>query len=189
MRSSLLVVVLSLAVTACATAAQKQQCFPIASWSSPAFNCPAGEPPPKPAPEPVAAPEPTPEPEPEPPKVEVKEESIDLKEKVQFETGSAVLLAQSQTLLDEVAKTMNDHPEIKKVRIDGHTDGEASRSYNQKLSQKRAKAVKDYLISKGVAAKRLDSKGWGEDKPIADNKTPEGREQNRRVEIKILKRE
>jgi outer membrane protein OmpA-like peptidoglycan-associated protein len=190
MRSSWLMALVALPLVACATTAQTEQCFPAATWATPVFKC-VGAVAPKPPPEPEAKPEPTPEPEPEPPpppKVEVKAESIELKEKVNFEFASDVLVADSKTLLDEVAKTLVDHPEIKKVRIDGYTDSVASTKYNKKLSGKRAKAVRAYLESKGVEAKRLDSKGWGEAKPVADNKTEEGREKNRRVEIKILER-
>jgi outer membrane protein OmpA-like peptidoglycan-associated protein len=189
MRSRLYLLAM-LAVGACATTAQTEQCFPSASWATPVFKCVGAAAPTPPPPEPKPEPKPEPEPEPPPPpKVEVKAESIELKEKVNFEFASDVLVADSKTLLDEVAKTLVDHPEIKKVRIDGYTDSVASTKYNKKLSDKRAKAVRLYLESKGVKAKRLDSKGWGEAKPIADNKTEEGREKNRRVEIKILERD
>ncbi|HEY8143281.1 MAG TPA: OmpA family protein, partial [Kofleriaceae bacterium] len=110
-------------------------------------------------------------------------------EKVQFETGSAVLKKDSESLLDDVAKALNDHPEIKRVRVEGHTDSRAGDRYNKKLSKARAEAVKDYLVSKGVAKRRLIARGYGEEKPIADNKTDDGRFQNRRVEFTILQRE
>ncbi|PZO31710.1 MAG: flagellar motor protein MotB, partial [Betaproteobacteria bacterium] len=67
----------------------------------------------------------------------------------------------------------------------GHTDSIGSDAYNQKLSERRAQAVKDYMVSKGVAADRIQIKGMGESQPVADNKTKEGRAKNRRVEIEF----
>jgi OOP family OmpA-OmpF porin len=198
MRSSLalalalaLPLTLALALGAgCAKKDQIEQCYPMASWSAPVFRCGTPQPP---APPPVveAEPEPPPPPPPEPPpppKVEVKDDKIELNEKVNFETGKAVLLPDSKTLLDEVAQVLADHPEIQKVRVEGHTDNQGGAAYNKRLSNRRAKAVRDYLVSQGIDGKRLVSKGLGQSKPIASNKTAEGREQNRRVELKILKR-
>jgi len=71
--------------------------------------------------------------------------------------------------------------------IDGHTDSQGSSSLNKKLSEKRAAAVKDYLIGKGLSAVRLTSYGFGEDYPIDTNKTSAGRANNRRVEIRLIK--
>ena len=193
MRSSLvLALALALALAAAAGCAKKDQiaqCYPMASWAAPVFRCGTQAPPPEPAPVVVEKePEPAPEPPPPPPKVEVKDEKIELNEKVNFETGKAKLLPASETLLDEVAKVLSDHPEIQKIRIEGHTDGQGGAGYNLTLSNNRAKAVRAYLISKGIDGKRLESKGFGKTKPIADNKTEEGREQNRRVELRIVKR-
>lgn len=181
MRSSLILCLLF----ACAKPDQIKQCTPLSGWAAPSFTCGVAEIPPPP---PKIVEEPKPEPKPEPPKVEVSDDKIELKEKVNFEFAKADLLPASKTLLDEVAEVMTKHPEIEKVRIEGHTDNEASDNYNLKLSEKRAAAVRTYLISKGIEAKRMESKGFGESKPIADNKTPDGREQNRRVEIHIVKR-
>jgi len=193
MRSSLIVVVVAgsgLAAAGCAAAQTERTCVPILSWASPAWECssvaPAAEPEPEPTPEPAAEPPP---PEPPPERVVVKDEKIEINEKVQFETGSAVLKKESESLLDEVAKALSDHPEIKKVRIEGHTDSRAGDKYNKGLSKRRADAVLDYLVGKGIAKKRLVARGYGEEKPIADNKTDDGRFQNRRVEFTILKRE
>jgi outer membrane protein OmpA-like peptidoglycan-associated protein len=182
MRSSLVFLVFA---AACAKPDQIKQCYPVSSWHMPVFKC-AGD---MPAPPPVVVekePDP-PAPEP-PPKVEVKAEKIELNEKVNFEFAKAELLPASKTLLDEVAKILADHPEIEKVRIEGHTDNEASDRYNNKLSNNRAKAVRAYLISKGIEGGRMEAKGFGESKPVADPGTEEGREQNRRVEIHIVKR-
>lgn len=185
MRSSLVLAVLLFAGAAgCAKKEQINTCFPVSTWSAPVFKC-VGEPPPVV----VVKEEPKPEPPPTPPPViEVKEEKIELNEKINFEFAKADLVPQSKKLLDEVAKTLNEHPEIEKIRIEGHTDNEASNAYNMKLSNNRAASVRVYLESKGVAAGRMVSKGFGEEKPIADNGTPDGRETNRRVEIHITKR-
>lgn len=164
-------------------------CRPVFSWAAPAHGCAVAlAPPPPPVEEP---PPPPPEPEPlpiEPLKATLAGDKIELAEKVQFETGKATLLPASDELLDQVAKILLDHPEITKVRIEGHTDSVGSTRANQKLSQDRAESVRVYLEGKGVAADRMVAKGFGESKAIADNKTPEGREQNRRVEIAILER-
>jgi len=80
---------------------------------------------------------------------------------------------------------MTDTPSLR-IEISGHTDNVGSASYNQKLSESRAKAVVDYLLKKGVDASRLEYKGYGFEQPVASNKTEEGRQQNRRTEFKIL---
>ncbi|MBA2538193.1 MAG: OmpA family protein [Deltaproteobacteria bacterium] len=173
-------------VFGCAKPDQIKQCYPVATWAAPVFNCEGGAPPPPPVEPPKE--EPPKEEPPPPPVAEVKDEKIELNEKVQFEFAKAELLPQSKKLLDEVVKIMKDHPEIERIRIEGHTDNDASDGYNLKLSNNRAAAVRMYLESQGVDGKRMESKGFGEAKPIADNKTDEGREQNRRVEIHIVKR-
>jgi outer membrane protein OmpA-like peptidoglycan-associated protein len=106
-------------------------------------------------------------------------------EGVNFKSGTAVLLPASDQILDNVAKALIAHPEVK-VEISGHTDADGKDSYNMKLSQQRANAVKNYLVKKGVPAARLVAKGYGELHPIADNKTPEGKAKNRRVELKRI---
>ena len=88
--------------------------------------------------------------------------------------------------LDKVAKWLNDNPDVN-VEISGHTDGIGSDSYNQKLSEQRAKSVYEYFIHEGgVSSKRLSYKGYGKTRPIASNDTDEGRQQNRRVELNII---
>ena len=92
-------------------------------------------------------------------------------------------------ILDAVAGAMASHAEIEGIEVGGHTDNTGNADKNQKLSEKRAAACVDYLVQKkGIAASRLTSKGYGQDKPIADNKTPNGREKNRRVEFVITKK-
>lgn len=186
---TLIVSLLVSAVAACAHPGAGRTCAPTLSWAAPAYVCTTGA-----APTPIVEaepePEPTPEAEPPPePVAEVVSDTIELRESVQFETGSPILLDRSKEVLDEVVKVMTDHPELKVVEIRGHTDGEGSTRSNQKLSDRRAAAVRTYLVDHGVAKGRLKSKGFGESQPVADNETPEGRAQNRRVELQILERD
>ena len=104
---------------------------------------------------------------------------------VTFETGKARLRADSETILDGVAETLQKRPELS-VEIGGHTDDRGADAYNQSLSEQRAQAVLDYLAGKGVDAARLSSVGYGEAQPVDSNDTAEGRERNRRVELKVL---
>jgi outer membrane protein OmpA-like peptidoglycan-associated protein len=103
-------------------------------------------------------------------------------EGVYFETGKATLKPESQAALNRVAESLEGNPEVT-VEIGGYTDNTGSRATNLRLSMARASAVRDYLISKGVAAGRMTAKGYGPDKPVADNKTVAGRAANRRVEL------
>lgn len=103
-------------------------------------------------------------------------------EGVNFQTGKSTLIDMSQTILDQVAASLVGNPDVK-VEIGGHTDNTGSRATNTRLSLARANAVKAYLVSKGVDASRLTTKGYGPDVPVADNKTADGRLKNRRVEL------
>ncbi len=104
---------------------------------------------------------------------------------VNFDYDKSILRPDAFPVLDEVAETLARYPEIR-VEIGGHTDWNNSDAYNQRLSERRAQSVMDYLVSKGIAANRMAVKGYGEAKPIADNNTENGRFQNRRVELRIL---
>lgn len=117
-------------------------------------------------------------------KVDANGCSLSLRLEVQFDNNSSELRADSHAYLDKVVAKLNELPSVTGV-IEGHTDSNGSDAYNQDLSERRAKSVLDYLASKGIAASRFTSKGLGESQPIADNATPEGRAQNRRV---ILRR-
>lgn len=101
-----------------------------------------------------------------------------------FETGSAVLSPESELEASRIIDFMKDQKSVK-IEISGHTDNVGSNESNKTLSNNRAKAVVDYLVSKGVDASRLTYKGFGETQPIADNKLEEGRKKNRRTEFKI----
>jgi outer membrane protein OmpA-like peptidoglycan-associated protein len=103
---------------------------------------------------------------------------------VNFEFDKARLTANAKTILDNVAEELAAYPDIK-VELSGHTDAKGSDEYNQRLSDKRAAAVKQYLVGKDIAADRMSTVGYGESKPVADNETDEGREQNRRTELRV----
>lgn len=102
-----------------------------------------------------------------------------------FEPNKYVLNPESQTELDKLVQLLNENPTMK-IEISGHTDNIGKPADNMLLSKNRAKAVVDYLISKKIAAARLIAKGYGETKPIADNKTDTGRMQNRRTEMRVI---
>jgi len=101
-----------------------------------------------------------------------------------FATGSYKLLPKSYKSLNEVADILKGD-DLLKIQIDGHTDSQGDDAKNQILSQNRAKAVRDYLVSKGVPEARTNFTGYGETKPVADNKTAAGRAKNRRVEMTV----
>ena len=122
-------------------------------------------------------------------KVKVSEQSIIILEMVYFETAKDIIKPESFPLLDQVAMVFKTHPEIKKVEISGHTDSQGKDAYNLDLSDRRAKSVRAYLVSKGVEANRMDAIGYGETKPIDSNNTANGRAKNRRVEFNILVKE
>lgn len=101
-----------------------------------------------------------------------------------FDFDSAELTDKAHEQLDKVTQYLKEAESVK-VEIGGHTDGMGTAEYNQTLSEKRAQAVYDYLVGKGIAAERLTAVGYGKDKPVASNDTEEGRAQNRRIEFKV----
>ena len=103
---------------------------------------------------------------------------------VTFETDSNRLRPDAVTILDEVAEVLNRYPEML-VEVAGHTDSVGADAYNQQLSQRRAEAVVEYLVGKGIAADRMTAMGYGESEPVDSNDTKDGRERNRRVELRI----
>lgn len=133
-----------------------------------------------PAPPPVAAPAP------EPPRVELRDNKIVINEKIQFEYDKAKIMEVSFGLLNEVGAIIKKNPHIKKLQVEGHASSEGEADHNRRLSEDRARAVMRYLIDQGVPKERLVARGFGIDRPISDNDTPEGRERNRRVEFNIV---
>lgn len=135
-------------------------------------------------PEPAPAPEPEPMPEPEP-VPEPEFEPVVLSSEVNFAFDSDELLPGASITLDEVAHRLRENTELR-VSIEGHTDSVGNPTYNQDLSQRRAESVKTYLVNQGIDESRMVATGYGLDRPVASNDTPEGRAENRRVEIDRL---
>jgi len=102
-----------------------------------------------------------------------------------FDVNKSIIKSESMGTINEIVEMMIEHPDLK-FRVDGHTDGDGDESYNQKLSEERASAVKNLLIQSGIDASRLDSKGFGESMPVNENSTSEGKANNRRVEFIII---
>lgn len=168
------------------------------------------EPAPPPAPAPQPPPPPPPPPQPEPPRDSDGDGVIDPRDKcpdtprgvavdadgcprrgtatlqgVTFEFNSSNLTSDSRPVLDEVAADLKRYPRLK-IELQGHTDSVGADAYNMKLSAERANAVRVYLVEQGVPEQQLTSRGYGETQPVADNKTDEGRAQNRRVVMNVL---
>jgi outer membrane protein OmpA-like peptidoglycan-associated protein len=121
------------------------------------------------------------------PKVQVTEKKLEINQMIYFEFGKARIEERSYPILDELVKVLAEHADIK-IQIEGHTDNVRGPTFdNNTLSRKRAEAVKGYMVSHGVDAERLKTKGYGDKKPIAPNDTEEGRDKNRRVEFVIIK--
>lgn len=118
--------------------------------------------------------------------VVITNQSLQILDKVFFDTGKATIQRRSFVLLDQIASVLKSHPEIEKVRIEGHTDNQGKPELNRVLSAARSQAVLQYLSLKRVAVERLEAKGFGADKPMATNDTASGRELNRRVEFVIV---
>jgi outer membrane protein OmpA-like peptidoglycan-associated protein len=101
---------------------------------------------------------------------------------INFETGKSDIKTESQKTIDEIAEMLKNNASLK-VSIEGHTDNVGTPAANKTLSENRAKAVMNALVAQGIDKSRLSSKGWGQDKPISDNTTEDGKAKNRRVEI------
>jgi outer membrane protein OmpA-like peptidoglycan-associated protein len=107
-------------------------------------------------------------------------------DKLYFEVDKSDVTPEGKAQLEDLIKLMKDRPTME-VEVGGHADYMASDAYNLRLSERRAKSVYDYIISKGIAEKRLSYKGYGKSVPVTSLKTPEGRQLNRRVELKVTK--
>jgi outer membrane protein OmpA-like peptidoglycan-associated protein len=128
-------------------------------------------------------------PPPGPDKIILTPSNIAIIDKIQFETGKADLKSVSFPVLDEVVKVLKSNPQIKAVDVEGHTDSTGSPEVNRTLSEARARSCVKYIESKGIKAGILTPKGYGPDRPIADNTTEEGKEANRRVEFLITRQD
>jgi outer membrane protein OmpA-like peptidoglycan-associated protein len=106
-------------------------------------------------------------------------------EGINYKTGSAEILPGSYAILDRAVKVLQDFPDVN-LEISGHTDSRGKADYNRDLSQRRADAVKNYFVGRGINGNRLTSIGYGMDKPIADNRTNSGRARNRRTEFRLV---
>lgn len=136
------------------------------------------EPPPPPPPPADVPPD-----EPPPP------QAVSLSNTIQFSYDGARVLANTFETLQEVVQVLKSNPDVKKVRVAGYASEEGTEQHNQQLSTARARAVRAYLIARGVSARRLTAKGYGESDPVASNDTEDGREQNRRVQFEILEQD
>jgi outer membrane protein OmpA-like peptidoglycan-associated protein len=121
------------------------------------------------------------------PVVVLTKEQIVVNERIEFETNEATLRASAETILASVLKILQEHTEITKLSVEGHTDNRGGKNSNLDLSRRRAAAVANWLIGHGIDKSRLTSTGFGKDRPIDDNNTEQGRQNNRRVEFKIVK--
>ena len=124
-----------------------------------------------------------------PPRVEVRDNKIEIHEKIQFDFDTATIKQASFDLMNEIASVITKNPQIKRIRIEGYASSEGDANHNKKLSDDRAASVMKYLTEHGIAAPRLSSVGFGVDKPLADNTTEQGREANRRVEFTIVEQD
>ena len=124
-----------------------------------------------------------------PKRVLVAADRIEIKEKIQFRTNEAVIESVSFSLLDEIAGVITRNPQLKIIRIEGHASSEGDAVINEKLSDERARAVRNQLVERGVPQSALEAKGYGAKRPIASNDAEEGREKNRRVEFNIVKQD
>lgn len=126
----------------------------------------------------------TPPPPPPPPPPAPAPRKITLSADTHFDFDKAVLKPEGERRVDEVVRAMKEDPKLTAL-VEGHTDSIGSDAYNMRLSERRAHSVKVYMVSQGIAADRITTRGYGESQPVSDNKTREGRAQNRRVEITI----
>ena len=125
----------------------------------------------------------------EPKNLDIQKDVIRLKRgtHINFQTGSDKLEGSSNETLDEVASVLDQNQRLR-IRVEGHTDNTGAADANKDLSTRRAAAVRTYLVSKGIAEDRLESTGCGQDVPVADNGTDDGKAENRRVEFVIMRR-
>ncbi len=156
----------------------------------PAVPPPAEPPPVEPPPEepPPAEPAPAPPPAQEEGPVHIEGDVVVFEGDVRFPRGGSILTGSARKVLDPVAEFLVAHPELLKLRVEAHTDNRTWGASATKLTNQRARRVRAHLVHRGVDPRRLSYKGYGNSDPIADNKTREGREKNRRVVFRIVER-
>jgi outer membrane protein OmpA-like peptidoglycan-associated protein len=115
----------------------------------------------------------------------VKDQKITFSATLLFDHDQSALKPEAGNVLQDLVAALQQNPSVQ-LEIGGHTDQTGARAYNQQLSEKRAAAVRDYLVAKGIRQDRLRVKGYGADQPVGDQQTPEGRAANRRVECIVL---
>jgi outer membrane protein OmpA-like peptidoglycan-associated protein len=118
--------------------------------------------------------------------VYVTKEKIEITQQIFFDTDKATIKPESNKLLDDIADVLKKFTHVKRIRIEGHTDDVHDDAYNMKLSQKRAESVRDALTKRGIEKARLDVQGFGETRPLINEKTDAARAKNRRVEFVIV---
>ena len=118
--------------------------------------------------------------------VKVQGNEIKVSKQIHFDTDSAKIMGDSNSLMEEIADVLQRTPTIKKVEIQGHTDNAGGREHNMQLSEARATSVKSWLVGAGIDGNRLVTKGYGQDRPLAPNVTAANRQKNRRVQFIIL---
>ncbi len=149
-------------------------CGPIAFTDDTSIVVTGNPPPPPPPPVQI-----------KPKRVMVTADAIEITEKIQFAYNDSEILEASFGLLGEIKAVLAEHPEIKTISIEGHTDSDGSDSYNQDLSERRAASVMKYLADNGVDQSRMASVGLGESKPLVEEQSDADKEKNRRVEFRI----
>lgn len=127
-------------------------------------------------------------PQPRNPLVRIRARQITIRRQVNFATDSAEILPDSHALMSEIADVILRHPELRRIEIQGHTDNRGGAQHNQELSQRRAEAVRDWLVRAGVDPARLEARGYGQTQPLVPNITAANRARNRRVQFVILER-
>lgn len=120
------------------------------------------------------------------PKLVITSERIQLIDRIEFDTGQASLRPEANDVLSAVAEALLSNPQITRLSVEGHTDSQGGAQMNRELSTRRAAAVMKWLLQQGIAPERLVSRGWGADRPLQSNDSPEGRRNNRRVEFQVL---
>jgi len=106
---------------------------------------------------------------------------------ITFDTSKATTKDESSIQINEIAEILKAYPKVK-IKIGGYTDNTGKANTNKTLSDNRAKAVKEALVSKTIEGDRIDAEGYGSDHPVASNDTPEGRQQNRRIDVRVTEK-